>query len=119
MDANLIGCMAEIKIASALLENGHQVSRPLADNCVYDLIAEIDKRLVKIQVKGTTKKPNKYGVAVDLVRHRKYEKCDVDYYAVWVQHYDGFFFFKNNNQKAIRLNKDGKYKTKFNTFALR
>lgn len=121
MDVNLYGCLAEFKIAAELLKRGYQVSRPLADSSVYDLIADINGKLIKIQVKSTSKKPyeNTTGVRIHVTRHRKYSTSEVDYYALWIDYYDGFFFIKNKNQTAFNINPFGKYKKNFNTFDLR
>lgn len=121
MDVNIYGCLAEYKIAIELLKRGYQVSKPLTDSSVYDLIAEIDGKLIKIQVKSTSQKPKKNlnGIPINMTRHRRYSTKDVDYYALWVDYYDGFFFVKNINQVAIKLSPFGKYKQNFNNFALR
>lgn len=120
MDSNAIGCLSEYKIATALIERGYNVSMPLNPSSTYDMIAEIESKLYKIQVKGTTKKPckNKRGVHVNIARHRKYSKSAIDFYAIWVDYFKGFFFLKNENQISVVLHPHGKHKNYFNTFVI-
>lgn len=120
MNSNEIGCYSEYRIAAALMAQGHQVSMPLNDSSVYDMIVEANSKLYKIQIKGTKKKPqpNRLGVHVNITRHRQYSKSEIDYYAIWVEYYEGFFFLKNENQNSVNLNPFGKYKHNFNTFVL-
>lgn len=120
MNSNDIGSYSEYRIAAALMAQGHKVSMPLHDSSVYDMIVEADSKLYKVQIKGTKKKPqpNRSGVHVSITRHRQYSKSEIDYFAIWVEYYQGFFFFKNENQKAVNLNPFGKYKDYFNTFVI-
>ena len=54
------GDISESVVSSELLRRGYVVSRPLA-TCSYDLVAEIDGELKKIQVKSAFAKENSYG----------------------------------------------------------
>ena len=49
--------------------------------------------------------------------HVIYSEQDVDYFAVWVDLYKGFFIFKNIGQQSIRLNLDNDNSKYFNNFA--
>jgi len=101
MNSNDIGCYSEYRIASALMSQGYKISMPLNDSSVYDMIVDSGSKLYKIQIKGTTRKPqgNRRGVQVNITRNRKYSKTEIDFYAIWVEYYKGYFFLKNENQK--------------------
>jgi hypothetical protein len=45
------GDVREVQVASELMSLGIPVSRPLSDNLKYDLVAEVDGSLLKVQVK--------------------------------------------------------------------
>ncbi len=54
-----IGDIGEIKIISKFLEYENiNVSKPIGDNCLYDLIADINGKLYRVQVKTTEKVKN-------------------------------------------------------------
>ena len=120
MDSNAIGYLSEYKIATALMEHGHYVSMPLNNSSTYDMIAEINDNLYKIQVKGTIKKPpkNKNGIHINISRHRTYSKSEIDFIAIWVDYFKGFFFIRNQNQTSVVLHPEGKYKKYFNNFVV-
>lgn len=120
MDNNLRGCLAEYSFAVECLKRGYNISFPLLDSCVYDCIVDTGKKLFKVQVKSTTKTPDTYHTTVACrISNAKvsYTLDRVDYFAVWVDYFDGFFIFKNlGNMRSIRLSKKGKHKNKFNNF---
>jgi len=45
------GDVREIEVASTLMSHDVPVSRPLSDNLKYDLVADVDGDLLKVQVK--------------------------------------------------------------------
>ncbi len=62
MEANLGGAplnlkgkgdLAELKVATDLLQRGHRIAIPYGEDCDYDLIADTGDRLHRIQVKYT------------------------------------------------------------------
>jgi len=120
MNSNDIGCYSEYRIACALMSQGYKISMPLNDSSVYDMIVDSGSKLYKIQIKGTTRKPqgNRRGVQVNITRNRKYSKTEIDFYLIWVEYYKGYFFLKNENQSAVNLHPFGKYKQNFNTFVI-
>lgn len=121
MDNNQQGCLAEYTFATECLKRGYNVSFPLLDSSVYDCVVDVEGRLIKVQVKSTTKVPELHHNTVHcrLANSKAdYTLERVDYFAVWVKYFDGFFVFKNTgNMRSIRLSKVGKYKNKFNNFA--
>jgi len=122
LDNNLRGCLAEYLFATECLKRGYKVSFPLLDSSAYDCIIDNGKNLFKIQVKSTGKKPiglNK-SVHCRISSARSiYSTSAVDYFAVWVKYYEGFFIFQNvkNMPTSIRLSKFNKHKVFFNNFA--
>jgi len=46
-----ISTSCELKIAAELLEKGYEVSKPISDDCRYDLVLDKGERLEKVQVK--------------------------------------------------------------------
>ncbi len=94
---------------------------PLSDASIYDCVVDNGKNLYKIQIKSTIKLPIKDTITTIQVplqnSKRVYTKSDVDYFAVYVYHLEGFFIFKNNgNMQSVRLSLVGKYSKNFNNF---
>lgn len=50
-NTKLIGDLSELRVALALVDAGYAVSKPLGENCRYDLIADDGDRLHRVQVK--------------------------------------------------------------------
>lgn len=123
MDNNLVGCLAEYSFATECLKRGYNISFPLLDSSVYDCVVDTGERLFKVQVKSTGKKPEGNSKSIHCrISNAKadYTLDKVDYFAVWVEFYNGFFIFKNKgDMKTIRLSTYGKYKDYFNNFAFR
>jgi hypothetical protein len=121
MDNNQRGTFAEYLFATKCLEVGYNVSFPLTDSSVYDCIIDTGKELLKIQVKSTTRTPpkNRNNVQAHLQNSKSiYSKDLVDFFAVYVHFYDGFFIFRNKGKmQTIRLGLNGKNKVFFNNFA--
>ena len=121
MDNNQRGCLAEYTFATECLKRGYSVSFPLIDSSVYDCIVDTGERLIKVQVKSTNRDTDGYHNSIHTrIANAKsnYTLDKVDYFAVWVEYFSGFFIFKNNgNTNTIRLSKVGKYKDYFNNFA--
>lgn len=121
MDNNLVGCLTEYTFATECLKRGYNVSFPLLDSSIYDCIVDTGDRLIKVQVKSTAKKPEGYRKSVQCrISNNKaaYDIDKVDYFAVWVDLYSGFFIFKNKgSMQTIRLSIYGDHKEYFNNFA--
>ena len=86
VNSKTIGDLAELEVACDLAKQGYIVSRPLSDNATYDLIADINGRLLRVQVKARAERNN--AVAVELRSCMRnyvymYEKSDWDILAVY------------------------------------
>jgi hypothetical protein len=117
VDTNTRGCVAEYLFGVECLKRGIIVSFPLLNSCVYDCIADTGKNIYRIQIKSTGKKIEKGRSTVRANWHNVYSAQDVDYFAVWVDLYKGFFIFKNKGQQSIRLSKFNSNWEFFNNFA--
>ena len=94
---------------------------PLSDSSIYDCVVDNGSNLFKVQIKSTIKVPDKHSITTIQVplqnNKRFYKKADVDYFAVYVYHFDGFFILKNKgNMQSVRLSLVGKYSKNFNNF---
>ena len=121
MDINILGCTAEYRFAVMAMENGFRVSMPLLDSSPYDAIIETPSGLLKIQIKSTRQKVKNNAVAITLKREGDpYSLFDVDYFAIWVDEFKGFYIIKNNGtQRRIKFTINGKkYSNNFNNFDL-
>lgn len=91
------------------------------DASVYDCIVDNGSGLFKIQIKSTTKTPEKDTVTTIKVNlensKRVYSRDNVDYFAIYVYDLDGFFIIKNKGKmQSVRLSMVGKYSKNFNNF---
>ena len=127
MDVNQQGCFAEYKFVTECMKRGLNISMPVLHSSIYDCIVDTGKNLVKVQVKSTKKQPlliepktnrKQNNVQINIENNKKpYLKKYVDFFAVWVEIYDGFFIFRNTgNIHTIRLSLVGKHSNKFNNF---
>ena len=117
MDINHRGCIAEYNFANECMKRGIEVSFPLLHSSIYDCIIDFKGRLLKIQVKSTGKDIAKNRSTVQVSFHGTYPKDKVDYFAIYVDIYDGFFIFPNNGtQQAIRLSMDNINSKYYNNF---
>jgi len=122
LDTNIIGCLAEYLFATECLKRGYKVNFPLLDSSPYDCIVDDGKNLYKIQVKSSGKTPVGSTKSVHCkLRGSKsiYRTEDVDYFAVYIESFGGFFIFKNKEKmpQSIRLSIYNKHKVFFNNFA--
>lgn len=121
MDRNQLGCLAEYKFSVKAIEEGFNVSMPLLDSSPYDCIIERDLKLYKVQIKNVSPERKFNRDSIHLVLRRTtdfYTKEEVDFFAIYIMVYEGFFIIPNYQQRSIRLSIDGKYKDNFNNFAL-
>lgn len=117
MDLNTIGCIAEYQFAVEAMKRGFFVSFPLLDASPYDCILDNGKDLKKIQIKSVTKDEETIRCYVKKMNNKAYSKKEVDYFAIYVQHHNGFYVFKNNSKiKSITLGKNIDTKKYFNKF---
>jgi hypothetical protein len=121
LDSNQRGCFSEYLFATECIKRGYKVSMPLMDASVYDCIVDNGSGLFKIQIKSTTKTPEKDTVTTIKVNlensKRVYSRDNVDYFAIYVYDLDGFFIIKNKGKmQSVRLSMVGKYSKNFNNF---
>ena len=117
MDSNIVGCIAEYQFGIECLKRGIIISYPLIDSSLYDCLADTGKNIYRIQIKSTNQDYRKHRKTIHVSWHHEYNIKDVDYFAVWVQKFNGFYIFKNDGKRmSIRLgltNVNSKY---FNNF---
>ena len=113
VDVSTRGCVAEYTFGVECLKRGIIVSFPILDSCVYDCIADTGKNIYRIQIKEKNRS------TVQANWHTVYSQDDVDYFAVWVDLYEGVFIFKNIGQQSIRLNLDNDNSKYFNNFVFK
>lgn len=121
MDINIVGCTAEYRFAVMAMENGLRVSMPLLDSSPYDAIVETPNGLRKIQIKSTAQKIVNNAVALTIKRTGDpYTIADVDYFAIWIDVFKGFYIIPNNGtQRRFKFTINGKkYSNNFNNFGL-
>lgn len=85
------GNLTEMQCLAAFMANGCGVSIPYGDNSKYDFIADVDGRLLKIQVKTASQKDEtaiKFScrtthVNCAGVKNERYTVTDIDYFATY------------------------------------
>ena len=90
-DSKKKGNLTEMQCMAAFIEKNCSVSIPYGDNSKYDFIADVNGRLLKIQVKTASKRDDesiKFScrtthVNCSGVRNVKYNSDDVDYFATY------------------------------------
>lgn len=93
MDTKKKGNLTELQCLAAFTENECGVSIPYGDNSKYDFIADVDGKLLKIQVK-TSSYVNEEQTAIKFscrsthlnckgVSNVKYSKDEIDYFATY------------------------------------
>ena len=93
MDSNSKGCIAEYKFGIECLKRDIKVSYPLVHTSFYDCVADTGNKMYRIQIKSTTQGFQKHRKTIHIQWKHSYEKKDVDYFAIWVEKYEGFFYF--------------------------
>ena len=80
-----LGMTSELKVAAALAANGHMISFPITSETKYDLIADLDGDLLRIQVKVGHYKDGivKAVLARSCSDVKKYNKNSVDGFAIY------------------------------------
>lgn len=104
------------------MENGFDVSMPLKHTSIYDMIVDTGDRLIKVQVKSSSQSPRENQKSVNVLiyksKYQLYEVGEIDYLALYVHEFQGFFIFKYDQPKmSYRVHPEGKYKKHFNNFA--
>jgi len=88
---HLRGEASEMKVALDLIDNGCRVAYTHGHSHPYDLIADKDNCLLKIQVK-TAKHEDKRRYAIKLPNPDKYDRETVDLFAGYVIEEDAVFY---------------------------
>jgi len=97
-DGHLRGEESEMKVALKLIDSGCRVAYTYGHSHPYDLIADKDSSLLKIQVK-TAKHEEKQRYAIRLYSDDKYDEADVDLFAGYVADRDEVFFVPSSEIK--------------------
>jgi hypothetical protein len=94
------GLSTELAVRKAFIDNGFGVSIPLLPTSRYDMIADIDGYLFKVQIKTAQPIENSDGFLVKLKSSRthRWGVCDVKYNSSEV---DMFATYYNNNVYVI------------------
>ena len=117
MDNNIRGCYAEYLFGTECLKHNIIISYPLLDSSPYDCIVDTPNGLYKIQVKSSWQSEAKNRHTVSVNWNKSYSLDDVDFFAIYVKLYEGFFIFKNNGKRlCIRLNMKNDNSKYFNNF---
>ena len=118
MDINHRGCIAEYDFATECMKRGIEISFPLLHTSIYDCIIDFQGRLLKIQIKSTGQDLAKHRRTVQVAFHGAYPKDKVDYFAIYVDLFSGFFIFPNNGtQQSVRLNLNNINSKYYNNFS--
>jgi len=102
-----IGAVGVYKTAEALFRNGYNVLVPLEDFAGYDLVAEINGRFVKLQVKTTTKLEPPYNtqyrftLANGSAKKILYRHKQIDYVVCYATDLDKFWIHNVKNIRKI------------------
>lgn len=89
------GAITELQVATHLLSLGYNVSQPLTQDSKYDLIVDVNNKLIRLQVKTARKTSATTGESIVFncrsttnnvreCRQRRYSSEEIDYFAtVW------------------------------------
>lgn len=88
------GDITELKVSAYLLELGYVVSKPLTQNSKYDLIVDVNNKLIRIQVKTARLTANTTGESIKFncrsttnnvkqCKQRYYSSEEVDFFATF------------------------------------
>ena len=119
MNSTVLGCLAEYLFCVECLKRDINVSMPLSAGSVYDIVVESKGVLLKVQVKShqTGDLNNMDSIKVNFTAKRKYSTDEVDFFAIYVKKFNGFFIFKNNGERrSIRLSPTNEHSRFFNNF---
>lgn len=106
MDSKKRGNLTEMQCMAAFIACNCDVSIPFGDNSKYDFIADVNGRLVKIQVKTASRRDDnsiKFScrsthVNCAGVKNVKYSANDIDYFATY---WDGICYVVPVNECSI------------------
>jgi len=118
MDTNIKGLTTELKCQLFLLEQGYNVSVPIAPNSRYDLIVDINTHLYRIQIKSSTststgfifncKSTHAKASKTNIIK--PYTKNEIDYYMTIFQ--DNYYLIPvedcGSSAKRLSFDENGK-----------
>ena len=85
------GSLTEIRCITAFMENNIEISIPYGNHARYDFIADVNGKLIKVQVK-TPSKVSEESISIECrtthtiskkVVHHTYTESEVDYFATY------------------------------------
>ncbi len=102
-----IGDVAEFLFDARAVQRGFIVNRPIHAGTIYDRVVECNGSFKKVQIKCTTKQHSSGGANIVLRRNKNqlYPVELVDIFAIYVMHWDAWYFFKNTGQKSVYITK--------------
>lgn len=94
------GVITELQVATYLLQHGYIVSQPLVQDSKYDLIVDVNNKLIRLQVKTARRHPKNQGESIIFncrsttnnvreCKQRYYSEKEVDFFATY---WDGQVF---------------------------
>ena len=129
LDSKQKGILTELQCITAFNELGYHISIPYGENSRYDFIADIDGKLIRVQVKASSKKEkNADGTISFSCRSthsnssgnisRTYTKNEIDYFATY---YNSVCYLipveECSTEKTLRFEPPANGQTKGITFA--
>lgn len=104
-NSSRIGDTAEFLFDARAVQRGFIVNRPIHAGTIYDRVIESDGKFLKVQIKCVTKCNKWGGVEVSLRRNNNqtYPIDRVDVIAVYVLHWDTWYFFKNLGLSSVYI----------------
>ena len=111
LNSHFIGEITEQQVALEFLKQGILISKPLVQSSRYDFVADINKKLYKIQVKTGTFKENSYLQFATSTSHTNtqgtlnlsYNADDVDFFATMHENQCYLIPYKLCGKRAQRL----------------
>lgn len=94
LSTQLKGTITELQVATYFLQQGYNVSQPLTQDSKYDLIVDVNHKLLRIQVKTARRNENTVGYSIKFncrsttnnvreCKQRYYSEEDIDYFATY------------------------------------
>ncbi len=90
--SKLRGELAELRFMTRAAEHGLRVIKPWGDSSRYDFVVETGGRFLRVQVKSTSIRPEKYYVCpLNRGRQKPYTREDIDFLAVYIVPIDTWY----------------------------
>lgn len=112
MNSDRRGVASEFIVKTDIIENGYNVSTPEV-KCKYDLVVEVEKELLKVQVKrGYKDKGRESTLRVNIYDQNKnsqpndaYQRDDVDIFAIHDPVNDEIYWFRYEETPSSEMRK--------------